>query len=193
MNDTELDQLLDTWKAPAPTPSLGGRLRARFPRAERTQFPRPLRWGLVTLLGAAALTVAVAQTGESHADVVMHMVNHVYTVLVFTMDSHRAPFIRNEIRQSQPRVYVDGQLVDPLEYRGGATLVVHVPRDGAYAATWIRYVDRFAPGLRQGWVEAGRIHDNVVEFEAGGKQVRIECKRPIIDGERPVFVAHLDE
>jgi hypothetical protein len=45
-----------------------------------------------------------------------------------------------------------------------------------------------ADGEPTGWVEAGRIHGNVIEFQAGSKQVRIECDRPIVDSDRPVFV-----
>lgn len=190
MNDTELDRLLDTWEAPAPPESMRQRLRARFPQAERIGFPRPLKWvlaGLCTL----GLTIAIAQTGEGHGDVVMHVVDHVYTVFIFTVDSHRASLIRNEIRESQPRVYVDDRLADPLEYRGGATLVVHVPGAGVYAASMIRYVDRFSPGRGQGWVKAGRAHDNLIEFEADGHSVRIECNRPLAAGGLPVYIRRL--
>jgi len=28
---------------------------------------------------------------------------------------------------------------------------------------------------------------NVIEFRTGGKQVRIECNKPIVDSDRPVF------
>lgn len=192
MNDNELDRLLNAWEAPAPPELMRQRLRARFPRAERTQFAGPLKWALVGLC-SLGLTIAIAQTGESHGDVVMHMVDHVYTVFIFTVDGHRASLIRNEIRQSQPKVYVDGQPAGPLEYRGGATLVVHMPEGGVYAISTVRYMDRFSPGRGQGWVEAGHIRGNLIEFAAGAHQVRIVCNSSIVDGERPVFVAHRPE
>jgi len=195
MNDTELDRLLNSWDAPAPPSSMRDRLRARFPRTERIHLGRPLKWGLATLCAAAALTVAAAQTGEHHGDIVMHMVDHVYGLVVFTVDQHRAPSIRNEIRRSQPTVYIDGNLAGPLEYRGGATLVVHAPGDsGVYMVSFVRFIDRYYRNKNSpDWMEAGSVHGNVIEFQAGDEKVRIECNRSIIDGERPVFVAHLPE
>ena len=192
MNDTELDRLLDAWEAPAPPPALRDRLRARFPRAERTWFPRPLKWALVALC-SLGLTIAIAQTGERHGDIVMAHLNHLYEGLVMMVDSHRAVFVRNAIRESQPRVYVDGQPGATLEFRGGASLWVHVPGDGVYRAIFVRYLDHFSTGRGLQQVEAGRVHDNLVEFQAAGKQFRIECNRPIIDGELPVFVSHKAE
>jgi len=54
-----------------------------------------------------------------------------------------------------------------------------VPGEGVYSIISI-------PGLT-GWVEAGHIHGNVIEFQAGGKQVRIECNRLLVDSDPPVF------
>jgi hypothetical protein len=192
MKDTELDRLLNTWEAPTPPPSMRQRLRARFPRAERPGFGRPMKWALVGLC-SLGLTIAIAQTGESHGDAVMGHLNRLYEGLVMMVDSHRAVFVRDAIRESQPRVYVDGQPGATLEYRGGASLWVHVPGDGVYGAIFVRYVDHFSPGREFPLDEAGRVHDNVVEFQAAGKQFRIECNRPIIDGELPVFVLHRPE
>lgn len=195
MNDTELDRLLDTWDAPAPAESMRQRLRARFPRTNRLRFTRPLKWVVVGLC-SLGLTIAIAQTGESHRDVVMNAVSHVYMGVVMMVDSHRAVFIRDAIRQSEPRVYVDGQPGATLEYRGGASVVVKVPGDGVYAAVFVRYLDHFTQspsGTRVPYVAAGRVHDNVVEFQADGKQFRVECNRPIIEGELPVFVKHLPD
>ncbi len=192
MNDTELDRLLNTWEAPAPPESMRQRLKARFPRAERQGFARSLRWALVGLC-SLGLTIAIAQTGESHGDAVMRHLNHIYEGLVMMVDSHRAAFVRNAMRQSEPKVYVDGHTGATLEYRGGASLWVHVPGDGVYIAIFVRYVDHFSQGRGLQLVEAGRVHDNVVEFQAAGKQFRIECNRSIIDGELPVFVSRQPE
>ena len=192
MNDNELDRLLNTWQAPAPPESMRQRLRARFPKTERIRFARTLKWALVGLC-SLGLTIAVAQTGEGHGDVVVRHLTHVYEGLVMMVDSHRAAFVRNAMRKSDPKVYVDGQLGATLEYRGGASLWVHVPGDGVYVAIFVRYIDQFSPGREQKLVEAGSVHDNVVEFQASGKQFRIECNRPIIDGELPVFVDHRPE
>jgi hypothetical protein len=189
MNDTELDRLLNTWSAPAPPESMRQDLRARFPRAERTRFARPLRWALVGLC-SLGLTIAIAQTSESHGDIVMRHLTLVYRHLVFPLLAHRAGFLMQAIRESQPRVYVDGQPVAPLEYGHSSTLQVQVPGDGVYVAMFVNpdFVVENDDGRPSGWVEAGSVHGNVIEFQAGGKQVRIECNGSVVDGEVPVFV-----
>lgn len=191
MNDTDLDRLLDTWKAPAPAQSLRDGLRARFPRSERRTFPVRLRWGLATLFASAALTAAIAQTGNSHGDFVMHAVHHIYGGLTLMVESHRAAFLRSAIRQSQPKVYIDGQPAAPPEYRGGSTVVVKIPGEGVYAVLLFRHMDLLSPfqGF-SGWTKAGIFHHNIIEFEAGDKQVRIECGSSI-DEDMPVFVKEL--
>jgi hypothetical protein len=188
VNDTELDRSLNTWSAPAPPESMRQRLRARFPRAERPGFARPLKWALVGLC-SLGLTIAIAQTGESHGDVVMRHLIFLYKHLVFPLEAHRAGFIREAIRQSQPKVYVDGQLAAALDYRGGESLWVQVPGgEGLYYVVLLFNPDLEPSGQLTGFVEAGSSHGNVIEFQADGRQVRIECNRSIVDGERPVWV-----
>ena len=92
-----------------------------------------------------------------------------------------------QIRQSEPKVYVDGQLVAPLVYGPGASMNVKVPEDGVYVITSYPMPSHRADGGLTGWAEAGRMHGNVIEFQAGCKQVRIECNKPIVDSDRPVF------
>lgn len=58
MNDAELDRLLDMWQPPEPPPSLREGLLARFPRGERRQFVRPLRWVLAIAIASIALALA---------------------------------------------------------------------------------------------------------------------------------------
>jgi len=64
MNDTDLDELLDIWNAPAPPPLLRDRLRREF--QDRNPQPLRRRWVVVTLLAAAVLFAligsAVSQT-----------------------------------------------------------------------------------------------------------------------------------
>jgi hypothetical protein len=64
---------------------------------------------------------------------------------------------------------------------------VLVPGEGLYSITSFPVAERRADGHATGWVEAGHIHGNVIEFRTGGKQVRIECNKPIVDSDRPVF------
>jgi len=180
MNDSELDRLLDAWEAPAPPPSLREDLRARFPRGERRRFARPLRGALAIAAASAALAIALGQGGGDLSSFgPVRVLNQVYENLLAGFEAWRASSLVARIRQSDPRVYVDGQLVAPLEYGHAATINVHVPGEGVYSIISF-------PGLT-GWVEAGHIHGNVIEFQAGGKQVRIECNRPLVDSDRPVF------
>jgi hypothetical protein len=97
------------------------------------------------------------------------------------------PTQRDQIRESQPKVYVNGQLVAPLQYGPAARMDVHVLGEGVFSITSYPMGSHRADGGLTGWVEAGRIHGNVIEFQAGGKQVRIECDKPIVDSDRPVF------
>ena len=188
MNDTELDRLLNTWSAPASPAIDAGAPPGALPRVERPGFARPLKWALVGLC-SLGLTIAIAQTGESHGDALLRAVHLHIRGLVMMVDAHRASLITAAIRQSQPKVYVDGELAAPLGYGNSSTLRVDVPGDGVYYALFFSYFTQLAePGRPTGWVEAGSIHGNVIEFQAGGKQVRIECNQSIVDGERPVFV-----
>lgn len=61
MNDTELDELLDAWRTPAPPPSLRRGLVAALPAPRRRLFGAPL--GRLVALAAAALGVAVCIGG----------------------------------------------------------------------------------------------------------------------------------
>ncbi len=59
MNDAELDEILDSWKAPAPPASMRANFKAALPaRRTRRVFGLPLRWAVALALGAAALAGA---------------------------------------------------------------------------------------------------------------------------------------
>jgi hypothetical protein len=189
MNDTELDRLLDTWEAPAPPRSLRDGVRGRFPQAEPRRFARPLGWVLAIVVASAALAIGMEQSEANPWDFqLVNVLNRFYQHLINVFETHRAPYIRDQIRQSQPKVYVDGQLVAPLQYGPAARMDVEVPGEGVYSIISYPMRSRGADGELTGWVEAGRIHRNVIEFKAGSKQVRIECDKPIVDSDRPVFV-----
>ncbi len=187
MNETELDRLLDTWEAPAPPLSLREGLRARFPRVERRRFARPLGW-VVVAVASVTLAIGLGQSGENPRDFQLaRVLNQLYGNFLQGLEAWQATSIVTRIRQSEPEVYVDGQLVAPLAYGVGATINVRVPGDGVYFITSYRMPSRQADGGLTGWVEAGHIHRNVIEFRAGNKQVRIECNKPIVDSDRPIF------
>jgi hypothetical protein len=184
MNDTELDRLLNTWEAPVPSRRLREGLRARFPRAERRRFARPLGWVLAIAVASVTLAVGMEQSGANPWDFrLVRILNRFYQGWMESFEPRMARSIVAEIRQSEPKVYVDGQLGATLEYDHAATMNVQVPGDGVYSIISISI-----RGGLTGWVEAGRIHGNVVEFQAGGRQIRIECNKAIVDADRPVLV-----
>ena len=180
MNDTELDGLLDSWEAPPPPRSLREGLRARFPRAERRRITRPLRWVLVAAAASVTLAIGMEQTGASPWDFrIGQTFTGMYEHIMQMVDTHWAPYTRNKIRSSDPKVYVDGKLSEPVQFMHATRMDVDVPGEGVYSIILVR-------GLK-GFAEAGRIHDNVIEFQAGKKQVRIECNSQIVHSDRPVF------
>jgi len=191
MNDTELDRLLDTWEAPAPPPSLREGVRGRFPGAEPRRFARPLGWALVSVVVFVVVSAALA-TGMEQSETnpwdfqLVSVLNRFYQHLVGAFETHRATYLRDQIRQSQPKVYVNGQLGPPLQYGTAASMDVQVPGEGVYSIVSYPMPSHRADGELTGWVEAGRIHGNVIEFQAGSNRVRIECDKPIVDS-RPVF------
>ena len=195
MNESELDRLLDLWEAPPPRQSLRDGLRARFPYRERIGFVRPLRWAAAIPLVCAALAVVTmavgeaAQSSDRYADSpIVRFLNHVYESFLEGREVRRVESVVAKIKESDPKVYVDGRLIGPPEYGTSKTMNVLVPEEGLYSISLYRYTRlRTADGRGTGWTEAGRIHDNVIEFQAGSKQVRIECNKPIVDGDLPVF------
>ncbi|HEY1495272.1 MAG TPA: hypothetical protein VGF49_12060, partial [Candidatus Solibacter sp.] len=64
MNDHELDEALNRWKAPEPSRGFRARVLAGFPRRERPNFSRLLRWGLATAAVLCMLAIGAAQGGK---------------------------------------------------------------------------------------------------------------------------------
>jgi hypothetical protein len=189
MNDTELDRLLDRWEAPAPPPSLRAGLRDRFPRDERRRFGRPLRWVLAIAVASVTLAVATEQgSGNSGMDYLVSRLRRVYHGFVLSIELRQCTAIMVRFKQSDPKVYVDGQPAAPPTYKGAASLWVDVPAGGEYGA--VLFSPELLDGAAKGFIEAGTLHQNVLEFQAGGKQVRIVCNRPVVDADRPVYVTH---
>ena len=117
MNDTELDQLLETWEAPTSPPSLRRNLRARFPRTERRSFARPLRWVLAIAVASATLAIGMEQSGANPWDFqIVRCLNRLYEGFMEGLAARQASNMVNRILQSEPKVYVDGQLVAPSRF-----------------------------------------------------------------------------
>jgi hypothetical protein len=64
MNDTELDQVLDSWTAPAVPPSIRRGLAAALPRERRRVFGVPVRW-VVAFAAAAVCAVLGAKAFDN--------------------------------------------------------------------------------------------------------------------------------
>jgi hypothetical protein len=182
MNDTELDRLLDTWKAPAPGRSLRAGLRDRFPRPETRTFGRPLRWVLAIALVSAAVAIGMEQSGGDAADSrLARLVDRVYESVIEGIEALETTAMMHRIRRSEPRLYVDGQPGASLEYGHAGALTIRVPGSGVYSVI-------ASPRKLPGWEEAGRIHESTIEFQVAGMQARIECNRVIAEPDRPVYV-----
>jgi hypothetical protein len=155
-------------------------LRERFPRAERRWFGRPLRWVLVGVLACA--TLAVGQQGgySNPATWLFEKLRGAYEAFTFGFKAFDTSAVMVRMRQSQPRVYVDGQLQPPPDIWRGADVQIHVPGEGEY---FVMLVD-----IGKGFVQAGRMHGNFLEFQAGSRHVRIECNRQLVSADRPVYV-----
>ncbi|HEV2447603.1 MAG TPA: hypothetical protein VGS58_16850, partial [Candidatus Sulfopaludibacter sp.] len=180
MNDVELDRLLDSWVLPAPPPSLRAGVRARFPRSRPGSFAQPLRWVLAIAIASMALAIATGQSGPGSLDFLWTPLRRLYLGLRFNIDTREASAIRARIRQSNPRVYVDGQPAPPPQYRGGLSVFVVLPGGREFGILLVQ-----PPGAN--WQRVGTIHGNVIQFEADGKQVRIECDKAVVDADRPVY------
>jgi len=181
MNDQELDQVLDSWEAPAPPRSLREGLRARFPRTERRGVARPLRWVLAVAAVSATLALGMEKTGASPWDFrIGQTLQGWYDAFMTGVELHHAAYNVEMVRNSDPKVYIDGKLAGTLEFKHATRMDVDVPGEGVYSLILVHGVKGFA--------ESGTIHDNVIEFHAGSRQVRIECNQKIVHSERPVFV-----
>jgi len=183
MTDNELDQLLNRWRAPAASSALRERVLERFPRRERRSFRRPLRWALPIAAALCILALATAQNGHS----LENLANGVQRLCVRVdefIGSMWAAHILSAVRNSHPKVYVDGQLLSETEYGGrGATMWVQVPGEG-------RYVIALHPVTLGGFaLPAGRFRGRDLEFQASGRVVRMEWGQTLGFGaERPVYV-----
>lgn len=180
MNDFELDQLLESWETPIPSPSLRRGLRGRFPRTEK-RFIRPLSWMLAVAAISISLVFALGQeTGNAAASSLFGTIFEWYENIQRGFELQRASDIRNAIRQSNPQAYVDGLPIGPLEFGNAATMNLLVPGNGLVSITVVS-------GLK-GWLQAGHVRATQLEFRLGPHRVQIECSRSVTDSDRPVFI-----
>jgi hypothetical protein len=142
---------------------------------------------LVVLAATATLAIGMEESRQnSWGSGIVQLFSEVYEGVTGTIETWPSRRVTAQVRQSDPRVYVDGELSAPLKYGplvgpwGEAAMIVRIPGEGRFYITPQRVADD--------WIEVGLIHDNVIEFQAGRKSVRIVCNKQIVDTDRPVFV-----
>jgi hypothetical protein len=142
---------------------------------------------IITLVGA----IAIAQGRETLSDLPgIRTLNDLFQNFLEKRQGGRAAGIVAKIAESEPKVFVDGQPAPPLELGPSATINVEIPGEGVFSVTLYPVADRTDMHASE-WAEAGHIRGNVIEFQAGSKQVRIECNARIIERDRPVFARRL--
>jgi len=189
MNDSQLDQLLDTWEAPAPSAALRAGLRDRFPRTERRRrFVPRLRWLVTAAAIYATLALATGQTSDSPLDRLWVPFERLYNAIVEVIEIRQGTALMIQIANADPQVFVDNVPAPPPQSIHAGIWTIEVPGDGAY------FVMLSHPRGLEGFTEAGRLKDNVLEFQAGSHHVRIVCNRPVnrtqgsASTELPVYV-----
>jgi hypothetical protein len=197
MNDDELDQLLNRWKAPPPSGEFRARVLAGFPPRERLgmdgplrsdarlRWSRALRWAAAAAAAVCIIAVGAAQSGSGTLE---HLAGGISRLRVTTMDWIGDLWVGHvalAFRQSNPRIYIEGELRSDVEFGGsGVGVWVRIPEEGKYLI-----------GLRRTAFEgpvpprAGRFDGHALEFQAGSRTVRIESTETYGFHERlPVYV-----
>ena len=170
MNDNELDQVLNRWRTPEPSRGLRARVLAGFPRRERLSFGRPLRWAAALAVVLCLLAIGTAQSGGGTLENIGDGLNRLHMNTINWIGDVWVGHIAGAFRKSNPSIYVDGELRSDVEFGGsGVGAWVRIPGEGKYLL-----------GLRRTAFEgkvpprAGHFDGHVLEFQAGGRAVRIE-------------------
>jgi hypothetical protein len=102
--------------------------------AEQRRFCSPRKWLILIAVASATLVIGLGQNGENRwAFQIARVLDQLYKSFVQSLEARRAADIVARIRQSEPKVYVDGQLAAPLEYGPAAKINVHIPGEGVYS------------------------------------------------------------
>jgi hypothetical protein len=170
MNDQELDQALNRWRAPEPSRGFRARVLADFPRRERPNFSRLLRWGLAMAAVLCLLAIGAAQGGpgtlENLGDGILRLHNNTVNWIGDLWVGH----IMSAFRHSNPKIYVDGELRSDAEFGGsGVAVWVRLPGEGKYFVALRRTIIEGPVPPR-----AGVFDGHALDFQAGGRHVRIE-------------------
>ncbi|HXB73835.1 MAG TPA: hypothetical protein VNY05_36690 [Candidatus Acidoferrales bacterium] len=185
MTDNELDQVLNRWKTPAPSRGLRARVLGSFPRRELLSFVKPLRWAAAMAAVVCMLAIGAAQSGGGTLGNIGDGISRWQDSAINWIGDMWVGHIVLAFRKSNPSIYVDGELRSDVEFGGsGVGVWVRIPGEGKYLL-----------GLRRTAFEgpvpprAGRFDGHVMEFQAGGRSVRIESAGTYGFHERlPVYV-----
>jgi len=184
MTENELDQLLNRWRTPVPSTQLRERVLEKLPRRERRGFGRALGWAAAAAVLLCMLAIGTAQSGHGALENFATGLRHFSENVTQFVDQLWAAHVLAAFRGSHLKIYADGQLAPDAEYGGGgSSMWVRLPGDGKYSF-WLNPM-----GLGSLSMLAGRFDGHVLEFQAGGRAVRIESSGTYGFGmERPVYV-----
>jgi hypothetical protein len=189
MTDTELDQVLDRWEAPLPSPGLRARVLRNVPQPERRRGVRPLRWVLAIAVASCLLAIGMGQTGHTAVENLAGQLHTYRERLGRLANQLWVGHILAAFRDSHLKFYVDGELRADATFGGsGEGWWLRTPGEGKYYLTLSRFVFEGPVPPR-----AGRFDGHVLEFQSGGRVVRIESDDTFGFGlERlPVYVVGL--
>jgi hypothetical protein len=189
MNDDELDHVLNRWKTPGPSRGLRARVLAGFPRRKRLSFFRrretPLRWAAALAAVVCMLAIGAAQSGGGTLENLGDGISRLHDSAINWIGDMWVGHIVLAFRRSNPSIYVDGELRSDVEFGGsGVGVWVRIPGEGKYLVALRRTAFEGTVPPR-----AGRFDGHVLEFQAGGRTVRIESTGTYGFHERhPVYV-----
>jgi hypothetical protein len=183
MTEKELDEMLDGWKAPAPSPALRARVLGSFPRRKSLGWWRPVRWA--TAMAAIVFMIAIggAQTGNSTLGNLGNGIHDITVGVEQWFDYMWIAHIMLAFRNSNPKVYVDGELRTDAVFGSSGNAWLRLPGEGKYYIALTR-------GGFEGPVPPsnGHFDGHVLEFQQAGRSVRVESHgRYGFGGDRPVY------
>ena len=171
MNETELDQMLNRWKAPDPSPALRRRVLQHYPLRQPLRFRRPLAWAAAMAVLLAMLALGTEQAQHGALDNFSAGVRQFTDSVGQWFDDMWIAHIVMAFRNSNPKVFVDGELRGDVLVGGShGGLWVQFPVEGRY---WL--TSRL--GAFRGTWTAARFDGHALEFQSGARQVRVESHR----------------
>ena len=183
MTDRELDQILDRWTVPTPPPALRRQVLGSWAPPARRGFIRPLQWAAALALASGMLTLGATQASPGLLDHFASVLHHFAGGSQSWVDQMYMAHVIAAYRHSNPKVYIDGELREDAEIGGSSgSMCVRVPGEGKYY---------LALHLRdfKGAYSPGRFDGHALEFDAGGRAVRIQSSATFgFGGRRDVFL-----